>query len=301
MMCVVMTDYLLRIMQELEFDDESADSLYKDLLKIYSSPDSKSEFERAISLYQADICTSHTELLEMADRAADIAGVHRYSAELLLYLCLSKHLKEIYIQRGIDLAIWHNSMLDLKWKLLECKAVKGVVGSFVARWFAGFFKMTRFALGRLQFELVDLKCDYEKGSKSIKQGSKVINVHIPRTLTPLDKESCDASYNAAKSFFANDLEGVNVAFVCHSWLLFPDVVAMCSENSNIYRFAKQFDIVDVRYDNDGEHPDAWRLFDTDYNGNIDELPGDSSLRRAYKEFIRNGGRTGNGFGIFFAE
>jgi hypothetical protein len=35
-----------------------------------------------------------------------------------------------------------------------------------------------------------------------------------------------------------------------------------------------------------------------YKGNVDELPQDTSLRRAYAEWIRNGEPTGWGYGVF---
>ena len=43
----------------------------------------------------------------------------------------------------------------------------------------------------------------------------------------------------------------------------------------------------------------WRLFDMDYTGDLDDFPGDSTLRRNYKQFLKDGGRVGEGYGVFF--
>ena len=47
--------------------------------------------------------------------------------------------------------------------------------------------------------------------------------------------------------------------------------------------------------------EVWRLFDRMYDGDVDHLPMDSSLRRAYAELIRNGEKTGWGRGLLILE
>lgn len=156
-------------------------------------------FDKAVAEYKKETC-DYARLIALADEAAGTVDVHEYTAELLVYMCLSKALRERYRARGIDDEIFWNSMLDLRYKLEECKTVKGVVGSFVATWFEGFFAMTRFALGRLQFELVPFGHHYEKDGKTLTPDSNVINVHIPRTGTPLDADECERAYARAAAF-----------------------------------------------------------------------------------------------------
>ncbi len=294
-----MIEYVLDIMKKLGFEEDAVEALYGDILKIYSVPEAKRAFEEAIREYEKDICCDHGVILSKADAAAELACIHKYSAELLIYLCLTKRLREVYEERNMDLGIWYDTILDLKWKALECKDVKGVWGSFVAFWFKGFFKMKRFTLGRLQFETVAVNFDYEKDGRSIRSGDKAINIHIPRTLMPLDKESCELAYKQAAEFFKDDIGDADIAFVCDSWLLFPPFVELYSEKSNLYRFANEFDIVKVSYEDEGRYGFAWRLFDMDYTGDVDALPGDSSLRRAIKEYMKQGKRSGGAKGIFF--
>ena len=111
--------------------------------------------------------------------------------------------------------------MDLNWKLHECRKMYGIWGSFVSWWFDGFFEMTRFALGRLQFELMDFPESYEKTGHVRPEGmTKVINMHIP-SCGPLKKADCEASFRQAAAFFADAFPGEKIAFFCESWLLYP--------------------------------------------------------------------------------
>ena len=294
-----MIEYVLSFMNELGFDKEAVASLSADIEKIYANEDAKALFAGAVDDYERDIHSNYTELREAAKRAGEIVGVHAYSAELLLFICFSKHLRELYRLRGISDRIWFDSMSDLKWKLWECKAVKGIWGSFVAGWFPGFFNLTRFALGRLQFEIVAFDGEYEKNGRSLKKGDKVINVHIPRTLTPLDKESRDDAYSQAAEFFRDMTDGAPIAFVCSSWLLYPEAEKILPAHSNIRGFMADYDIIRSKTNGEGEYGDMWRLFDMDFTGDFNDYPEDSSLRRAYKKFLLDGNRTGSGYGVFF--
>ena len=55
----------------------------------------------------------------------------------------------------------------------------------------------------------------------------------------------------------------------------------------------EFDVVEWGY-NEGQ--DLWRLFDTQ-EMNPDRLPTDTTLRRAYAEHLKRGGRVGWGYGV----
>ena len=248
----------------------------------------------AIDAYEKDIRIDYgMEIFGKAKQIAKEVDVHPYTVTLLLFICLTKRLKTVYLEKGLDMQIYKDSVLDLRWKLEECKAVRGVCGTFLEGWFPGWFKLERFALGRLQFELIPAWFDYEKnGVKIVKDESKVVNVHIPRTGTPLDKDSCDKAYQAAREFF-RDKNGEAYPFVCWSWLLFPANKELFSEKSNTYRFLTEYDIIDVDYDN-GEN--LWRLFDTEER-NPDRLPTDTAVRRNYVAYLKSGKRVGWGLGV----
>ena len=294
-----MKTYALSFMTEIGFDDEAIEALSSDLERMLAEPESKAIIEKQVALYETDVNRNYGEILSETDKAAEIAGVHKYSAELLIFILFSKRLRELYKQNGISDKIWFDSMCDLKWKLWECKAVKGSWGSFVAGWFPGFFNLTRFALGRLQFEIVEFDGEYEKDGKKLKKGDKVVNVHIPRTLTPLDKKSRDDAYSQAAEFFRNMTDGAPIAFVCSSWLLYPEAEKILPAHSNIRGFMADYDIIRSKVDEEGDYHNMWRLFDMDFTGDFKDYPEDSSLRRAYKKFLLDGNRTGSGYGVFF--
>lgn len=290
-----MQTYLHNFLQEFRYEQDDIAVLLETYDRIAADKQANACFEEATALYTDHATCDHDRVIALADDAAKITGVHEYTAELLIYMCLTKPLRQRYRERGLSDTIFCETILDLRYKLEECKAVKGVVGSFVAFWFAGFFDLTRFAFGRLQFEVIPFGETYEKNGKRLTPDSKVINVHIPRTGTRLDETACEDAYERAKHFFAEDCGG-ETAFVCYSWLLYPDNRKILPENSNIVKFMSRYEIISWHIDKTKR--DLWRLFDTD-ESNLDRLPTDTSARRAYVTHIKNGGKLGCGYGVFF--
>ena len=296
-----MREYVVNFLNDFDYPEEAKKELIEAYDALVADEFCKSELDRLVNLYEENINLDYGVIFKSTPEMEKKSGVHHYKSELIVFILYSKHLKKLYNENNIDESIWFNSMLDLKYKLLECKAVKNMWGSFVAWWFPGFFNLTRFALGRLQFETSGYdQEDYTKDGKTVKKGMKVIGVHIPRTLTPLDKPSYDAAFDMAREFFKDKLDGAPMAFVCCSWLLYPDNLAILPEKSNVRKFMLEFDIINKFDDKPGQYADMWRLFDMDYTGNFDDYPEDSSLRRAFKTHLKNGGKTGEGYGIFFA-
>ena len=289
-----MKQYLASFLKECAYEADDTAYLLAAYDTIWQQSEAACAFEQAVTTYDTMPC-DHASMLALADKAACHSGIHEYTAELLLYLCLSKRLRERYRERGVADEIFWNSMLDLRYKLEECKAVKGVIGSFVASWFAGFFDMTRFALGRLQFEIVPFHAEYDKNGHRLTDDSLVINVHIPRTGTPLYEEECEAAYAKAKAFFADEFDG-EVPIVCYSWLLYPENETLFAPNSRIVSFARRYDV--FRHGISKDRADLWRLFDTEEQ-HPDRLPVDTSARKAVVEHLRCGGKLGWGYGVFF--
>lgn len=289
-----MREYLIDFFKEFEYEDEDVQKLLRAYDTIAENKSAGKLFGEALSSYEANIAMDYgEEIFKRTRKISELTGVHDYTVELLVFMCMTRHLKAVYSERGLDLQIYKDSVLDLKWKLEECKAVKGICGSFVSPWFCGFFDLTRFALGRLQFEIITTWQDYEKNGVKLEHGkSRVINVHIPRTGTPIDKESCDKAYARAREFFKNEV-GENCPFVCYSWLLYPENKDILPRDTNTYRFMSEYDIIGWEVNN-GD--DLWRLFDTEEK-NPDRLPADTSMRRCYIKHLKNGGRVGCGFGV----
>lgn len=290
-----MRAYLENFFREFAYQPEDAAVLLAAYDRIEENAQANALWQEALGLYDGEILCDYSRILELADEVAAILELQEYTLELLVYICMSRTLEARYAEAGIDREIYCNSMLDLRYKLEECKAVYGIVGSFVARWFGGFFRMTRFGLGRLQFEIIDFQETYEKNGNRLEPGSKVINMHIPRTGGPMDPESCDEAFRLAKEFFRGQVADP-APFVCGSWLLYPENKRILSEKSNTYRFMERFDI--LRSGVDKNRDNLWRLFDTK-EVRLDRLPTDTSFRRRYVEHLKKGGKLGSGFGVFF--
>ena len=289
-----MRDYLKSFFEEFDFDKSDSEFLIAAYDKIASNENALNKWNAILEAYDNDILLDYTEtVINGAKAIGDSLSIHPYTSSFLIFACMSRRLRILYEENGIDLQIYRESMPDMKWKLEECKAVKGIVGSSVVTWFPGFFRLKRFGFGRLQFEVVNIRYDYSKNGVVLKKDeSKVINVHIPRSGTPIDKESCDLAYAKAREFFKDEV-GENCPFVCYSWLLFPENKNILSPESNTYRFMSEYDIIEWGY-NLGE--DLWRLFDTE-DKNPYRLPTNGSFRRRYVEHLKNGGRVGWGYGV----
>lgn len=293
--------YVVDFMKLREFDSEAIEALSGDIEKIYSDNKAKGFFEECIATYESDINTDYRQMLDKADRAGESAGVHEYSAELLLLICLTKPLRTEYAKRGLPDELWFDTTCSLKWSAMECKLVKGMYGSFVADWLTGFFNMTRFELGRLQFEIDHLKFDHVVRGKLIKAGELAIAIHIPRNNRPLTPENRMDSYRRAVALFKDMFDGKPVLFSCYSWLLSEEIRPMLKEGSNLQIFYDDFDLVRFDRHEKGEYPDAWRLFGMDCTENVDDYPEDTSLRKAYKSYIKSGKIASTGLGFFFAD
>ena len=108
------------------------------------------------------------------------------------------------------------------------------------------------------------------------------------------KNSHDSEIKKQPVFFKEEFHE-NIIFICNSWLLYPWNREVLKNGSNLAQFYDDFTIVSSgEYQN---YSEAWRLFDCLYDGNPDNLPADTSLRRAYIERIKNGQPIGHGTGV----
>lgn len=293
-----MKNYLSDFLPRIEISDADIEFLLSAYDVIASNEKAFSALNEALALYDADMnCDFKGSIVPLADKAAELSGVQEFTAEFILLAALSRRLKENYAARGLSDELFYHTMMDLKYKIEECKLVRGIVGTFVANWFGGFFNMTRFALGRLQFEMRDFGDNYEKDGRVLTPESRVIGMHIPRSLKPLDPASCDESFALAAKFFADEA-GEIPAFICNSWLLYPENKNILSPASNTYKFIERFDIIRTSVDKNLNN--LWRIFDTEERHPA-KIPADTSMRRAFAEHLLRGGKMGTAYGVFFYE
>lgn len=291
-----MKTYLKTFLEQFSYLEEDQAELCKAYDKLEASKEVYQEFKGLLKAYDAEMNCDFQSVIEHMTVISSKAGIHEYTGFLILFICLSKSLKRYYEEAGYGEEIWFTTMCDLKWKVEECKQVQGICGTFVPYWYVRFYKLERFGFGKLQFEFVKFNREYACDGVVLKPDSRVINVHIPRTGTKLDRESMNASYKMAAEFFKKMLREEPVVFVCHSWFLYPRNKEVLSEKSNLYAFISDFDIIEQEEYED--YREVWRLFDVQYDGNVDHLPQNTSLRRAYADWIRRGEKTGRGYGVY---
>ncbi len=222
-----------------------------------------------------------------------------YTADLMLILECTGYLLQKYRENNIPDDMFYNSMMDIYCKTKECVKAKNVFGTFVAGWYDAFFKLNRFAFGRLQFDITRHDGQPIKiGNRMIENGDFVLYCHIP-SMGPLLHEQCIESYKKAYEYFKDKLKDDILVVRCNSWLLMPDYMDMFKNcTPNIYRFAMDYNIIDVNY---SEQLDiAWRIFNVDLNEqNTENLPQNTKLQKGFVEHINKGGKFGVGNGILF--
>ena len=291
-----MRNYLAKFFEEFDYPAESRPFMLSAYDSIMAKETAASVFNELLASYDASYDIDYGAAIEKMKTVSADAGIHEYTGALLLFLCFSKRLEKYYEEAGLDRSIFVTSMYDLKYKIIECILVRGVWGSYVPSWFAGFFYLNRFGFCKLQFEIIKFNDEYEKDGIKLTKDSKVINVHIPRTGTRLDEESRKRSYAMAAEFYKDRMDGEPIVFVCSSWLLFPRHYEMMKPTSNLYAFMEDYDVFKSGlYDN---YDQIWRLFDTVYNEDHSKLPQDTSLRREYVKLFDAGEKTGWGRGVY---
>ena len=284
------------LMERLTFPAEAREVLLSAFDRVAESPVAAAWWNRLVARYEVTEKCNYPAMIEDVRALADTLSIHRHTLEMLLFLALGKKLRARYAERGIDELIYYDSLMDLRYKLEECRLVHGTVGSFVSLWFSGFYTLARFALGRLQFEMTTLKAPYTVGGETLPEGSKAINIHIPRTGTRLYHDEVLASYRRAAETFADAFGDAPILFTCHSWMLDPWHAEVLAPESNMVQFLRDFALVE-RGDYD-DYKEAWRLFDCLVGDDPDVLPADTTLRRAYVEKMRRGQPTSWGRGVF---
>ncbi|MCR4722465.1 MAG: acyltransferase domain-containing protein [Eubacteriales bacterium] len=158
-------------------------------------------------------------------------------------------------------------------------------------WFRHIMNVNMFKVGVLQFqpfEMVYLDEEtigehyvtFSKEQKnSLPNGAPVINCHIQRN-ADLSLDRVTASMNDAKELFLRIFpEKRFQAFLCYSWLLYPQMTKNLSPESRIKQFSHLFEIIGES--NDSEQA-IENLFD---DGKRRELPIMSSLQKMAIEHL----------------
>ncbi len=288
-------DYLILTMQNYDYPEAARATFMDAYDRICGETEYKERFEALLQQYAENADCDYEAILEDITALSEKADVHPYTGTLVLYLCMSRHMKEHYLRRGYTVTMWEDMMQDFWCKIKECKSVHNIWGIFALKWFFNAFSMKRFAFCRLQFELGGLGLPYEDHGILLTPESKIVHVHIPGG-SPLDVESKDKSYRLAAEFYKDEFQGGPVIFTCNSWLLYPRNREILKPTSNIIAFMNDYhEMYSTLY---SDYSSVWRIFGMQYDGDVDKLPVNNSLQRAYADWIRKGEPIGSARGVF---
>lgn len=82
-------------------------------------------------------------------------------------------------------------------------------------------------------------------------------------------------------------------FICHSWLLDPELSQILNPESNILQFQSQFNIYEV----DKSSKEAEERIFNKLNESPHDYEENTRLQRNAKNFLIAGGKLGSGYGI----
>lgn len=287
-------DYLLRFMRSYDYPEAAVQTVLWAWDAVCADPVSAKRMREALTVYEADQLFAYKAQLEHLVLIAQRTGIPGETVDLLYVMSLTAHLEKLYEVRGLPHQVYRDSMLDIRCKLLECRQVRKLWGLSVAYWYERFFLLTRFALGRLQFELRRAQEPMERDGHRIETGDLMVNMHIPSS-GPLTPEACEDSFRQAYRWYRPLFPDGIIPFHCYSWLLAPEHENMLSPDSNIRRFGSFFRIYPTDTPVTG---DLWRVFGMETD-DYTLCPRDTALRRAYGEVLDKGEIPNAGRGIFF--
>ena len=291
-----LSDHFKEIEKRTQFPEEAIPVLEQVAERLDSDKKFGAKFEvlRKGYMYGRGRLGNYTKKLE---KLAEKYDIHPYTLEMVFLMVCCELLHKRYRRKGISEEIYWDGVCDLKYKLVECIECEHVVGTFVADWNDGFLRMTRFALGRFQFEYSDFDMDYTtKSGIKIKKGQDCLNFHIPSSGVPLTDDVRLDSYRRAWEFF-KDIRTPDgyLILTCGSWLLFPKHEEFLDKNSNIMKFYRDFEIFEGREKDNFN--DDWRIWGHYSDLPLEERPADTKLRAAYKNWMMAGNKTGYGIGL----
>lgn len=230
--------------------------------------------------------SEHPAILTDVAKSVDAS---QYSIHMLLLLQCAVELRDVYQARGLEDGLFLDTMRDLRTKLLECRRVYGVWGTFVLHWFRSFFLCERFTLGRLQYERRPwVGPGYDPW---LIEGEPAWWCHIPSG-TPCHPEDVLDSLRRAYDFFG--IGGGIFAVGCKSWMLYPPHMLLFPEGGNLAAFQKNFRVF---FQQERENIDLWRIFGRKELGDPSTLPKETTLQRNFAAWLSCGNRMGIGAGL----
>jgi len=200
----------------------------------------------------ADLGIGVLAMLALATTAPDVAAFHA--------------------ARGVTAEVSTATLADLGQQVWVHRLTYGEFGLHTYAWLGLVWSGALYRLGRLQFNL-------ERS-----ENGWLLDTHIPQS-GPLDPDSVDASFEAAREFFGRHFPECPVTgFVCRSWLLDPTLAEL--PDSNLAAFQRRWTAYGEPQPGTGDV----LFFVFHRRGPVDlaSLPTDTALRRLVAERLASG-------------
>ncbi len=288
--------HAIYVMEKQDYPVEGKQAIIRAEEKIVNNPQANKIYESMYYAYWKKK-KNFNEFKDKVNTLAELIDEHIYTVNFVLIINCTRPLLAEYKNQGISEDVYWNTLLDLKSKFLESKENYDVWGTFVPGWFMGFFTLTRFGLGRFQYEFSGFNTEYyNEHGVEIKEDEFVLGMHIPSHQGTLSVDIREASYKKAYEFFRDKFPNKPMIVCCHSWLLYPDNLNILPQGSKTSEFLLDYEPLDITRTYD--FGDLWRVFGCQNIGKpYAELPEDTSMRRAFKNWLVQGKKTGNSSGI----
>ena len=294
-----LNEHFKLVEEKLGFPQEAIELFESIALKIEKSKSFSGKFQKTLDKYLLPEAHDFGSMCDDMKKLGFCYRVKEYSLTCVWLIVASEKMLALYKEKGIDEQIYWDSMMDIKYKFKECVECKDLYGIFVGGWYTGFYQMNRFALGRFQFENSTFGVVDEfttSAGVTIKKGDKTVGFHIPSSGVPLTDEVRFDAYKKAYEFFKDQRrEDGLLIFECGSWLLYEGNKEILPENSNTVKFINDFEI--IKSEAKDKFNDAWRIFAKSGYKAPKHWYDDTSMRRAFKQHVLNGGKTGSGHGV----
>ncbi len=216
---------------------------------------------------------------------------------IAFYVANFDRLFKLYKDNGIDEWVFFDTIRGLFAKTGERKILDDKLGVDSYSWFVEFFRLNRFGIGRLEYNLDAFRFDsYTKRGITLEKGETVLSIHIPAG-GKLTKDVRLDSYKKARDFFMKRglFKGGVMKAICHSWILFPNYLNVFPKTSNLYDFCFDFDVIHA--DRESSFKDGWRVFGGAFNGAQSDLPLNTTLQKNFYEYMRSVNEYGEGYGV----
>jgi len=213
---------------------------------------------------------------------------------MTVFLAAALHTRELYAAAGISDSIYIETMGFFKRTVMEYKEINSVYGFDRAYWWWRQLSLNIFRLGTLEFEMRSVEHTAHFGFPSEKS-IPVIWVHIPSDAV-MTRENLNYSYKIANAFFNKHYSHFKYRCICcGAWMLSPALKEILPSNSKILEFQSDFAITKIFSDDQSYF--SWIFKQNKKPSDLSELSENTSLQRAIKKRLIEGGNIGRAAGI----